>query len=679
MPTRINFYINEKDDELIFNETNNIVYIRIYQTSNNISYEEYCKINYQVNEYLKKKEYYIETNYYDIYTPPNLLTSNFIIKFNNDQDISYYYNYINQIIYFYKNTNTIPFNMLGLKNYNQNLSVLSNFTLINIDNTSDQYLKIISLKNESLKDNNTVELEGSDITISDIILVSSSDITYSYYLYQTTLPLPITQKLKIYFYDPNFIRIINIPYIQLNLKTTDSITLLVELLNSTTVIYSYLININLDFVDTFIKTEYVIFFKNYVSNVTYTSINLRVFDIDYSIYFINLVPGDYILCEQITLPDANLYSILISTNTNIPVSTIPNLDAKDYNKEIDLQYLNNMINFENTQSDLVVKFLDAEQEQFDILVDYLYKYKIKEYNFYNINFSYYYETKPLIPYNQTQNAIKKDIIYPQNVMLNNIIVNIEIFYKDINNVTQSYNIYGIIINNNNTLDIYTKSYSMDEENKYNLLKDITLISLNYIQMNVYIYNNIDDLNNNIKVPILSSSNSTLTNIYYKYNTFYLNTQNSSVGYFLDSNYYLKFYINIKTQYKMLIFYSPFLNSSDYDIINFKLSKETNEICKIFKIKNYSGSVIPGTSAFSMLFQNTKEINEFINYLQTGVYNPFMKDIKSFYNIQRSKNFIKQADGYYVPTDLISGVINFSLINLDLNIGNVYTNNFINYI
>ena len=35
----------------------------------------------------------------------------------------------------------------------------------------------------------------------------------------------------------------------------------------------------------------------------------------------------------------------------------------------------------------------------------------------------------------------------------------------------------------------------------------------------------------------------------------------------------KFYINIKIHYRILIFYSPYLNSSDYDILNFKLNNK----------------------------------------------------------------------------------------------------------
>ena len=569
--------------------------------------------------------------------------------------------------------------MLGLKNCNENISVLTNFTIVDINNTSNQYLKIVSLKNQSLFDNNTVELLGTDIIISDIVIKKSSDITYQYYMYQTIFPEPIGTTLKLFFYDPNFIRIINIPYIETNKYIVDSITVLIELLASdNSIVYSYLINLNFDYVDTYKVTEYVLFFKNYVNTISYSGINIRVFDIDYSIYFINLGPGDYILCNQITLSDSNLYDILIGTNSNIPAPTIPDLEPSEFNKEINFQKLSTMINFENTSGDLVAKFLSAEEEQFDILVNYLNNYKIKSYNFYNINYSYFYETKPPIAYTEVQNKNRRDIIFPQNVMLNGILVNIEILYTNSKNEPQSYNIYGMIMNNNNTWDIYTKKYSLDPVNKYNLLKDITLIGINYTQINVYLYNDITDLNSNIKIPIISSSNSTIPNIYYRYNKFILNKENSSVGYSLDDNYYLKFYVNIKAQYKMLIFYSQTLVSSDYDIINMKLDNISNQFCKILKIKNYTGSVLPNFTAFSMMFQTTKEINDFINYLETGIYNPNNSTVKSYFNIPKTINFIKQPDGYYVPTNLITGVINFSIINLDLIVGNVFTNNSISY-
>ncbi len=676
MPTKITFiFIDIEQSEFIFNEANGTILIRVIDTENKIQYREYTKVNYDVNEYLKKKEYYIYTNYYDIYTPPpELTTFNFVIKFNQTNKIFYEYNAINRIIYFYKSSNKISFNMLGLKNFDGNLSVISNLKLSNIDNSIDNLTKIISLKNESLFDENYLELPGTYVLITELKIYDITNLFYEYYLYQTILPLPVGTKLKIYFYDSTFIRIINIPYFNFNRRSIDSVTFLVELLDSTSnVVYKYLTNPNFDYVDNYKSTEFVLFFKNYVTGIEYSNINIRVFESDFSIYFLNLTAGDYILCNQITLSDANLYNLLVYSNNNIPTIPILNLDENKYFKGIELEALIDMISFNNDSKDLITIFLSSEDEQFDIFTNYLYQFKIKSYNFYNILFSYNYEVKPIIEYTEAQNISQRSVLYPENVLINNILINIEIVFKDLNGELKNYNIYGTMINNNNTWDIYTKSYNLNNTNKYNLLKDINLMAINYEKINIYLYNDIGDLNNNIKPSV-----SIFSDIYYKYNNFLLNRENSTLGYTLDANYYLKFYINIKSNYNMLIFYSNTLIDSEYDILNFKLNNITRIYFKLLKVKEYTGNVKPGTVIFNILFQTIQQVNDFLVYLKTGQYVPQIQNVSSYFNIPKSVNFKKQADGYYIPTTELTDVINFSVLDLDLNNGFTHSSNSVNY-
>ncbi len=676
MPTIIKLIANYIDD-LLFTSNNNIILIEKKNTSNGIEFKEYTNVNYKIIETLYKKEYYIETTYYDIYTAP-LTKLNFIITLNVP-NVLFDYVYLSQTIYFYYETINIPFNMIGLINYNQNIAVLVQANLLTIYDTIVSYFNVISFKNNNLLDTNIITLPGNIISINTFSILSTSIVAFNYYLFNTILPIIIIKDYtNIYIYDPTFIRIINIPIKIINLLSTDTINLLVELVgNSGSIIYSYITNLNINLVEGNSNTSNVISFYNYVKDDTISSVILRVFDYDYYIYFSELLPGDYIGCSQITLDKSDLYDILLKNNTNIPAPTIQNLSILDYNLYFSLSYLDNIfINNQNLSNRLNEEILLSTDERFNIVLNYLKNFKMMNYDIYDIKFKIL---------TTTQNNIEQDDfkyrsyeINTNNLLLNSVLTNIEIYYTNLNSIVQNYNIYGMIFNNNNTWDTYTKKYSLDNpDNKYNLIKDLLIMSINYQQIIVYNYSDIDDLNS-IKVPQIAQAGIIYVNNYWKYNRLVLDKNNSKMSFGLDQNYYLKMYFEIYVDYKMLIFYSDTLFSSSptTKVLNFRTNALYN--FKILQIANPNGSISPNQYVYSILFQNIDECNEFIYWIKDGITVIPPGKISSYFNFTKSKYFKLNSEGYYIESSTTSNTISFEIIDLNLYNGNVFTNNKIIY-
>jgi hypothetical protein len=210
MPTKIKLVANYINDIILFTPDNDDLTIKNTLTDNNVPYNEEITINSELENYIYKNEYYIYTDYYDIYTSA-LNKFNFIFEFNSDRKIFYDYNYNEQTIYFYYESIEIPFNMIGLINYNQNISVFVKCTLITVENTTQEYLNVISLKNNNLTDNNIINFPGGIVSLNSLTIFGTRNISFNYYLFNTPEPIIISDLTKIYFYNTNFIRIINIP------------------------------------------------------------------------------------------------------------------------------------------------------------------------------------------------------------------------------------------------------------------------------------------------------------------------------------------------------------------------------------------------------------------------------------------------------------------------------------
>ncbi len=673
MPTKIKLVANYINDIILFTPSNNNVIIQKVSTNNNIPYYEDILINSNLENYIYKNEYYIYTDYYDIYSI-QLTNLNFVFKFNSIRNILYDYNYNSQTIYFYYELIEIPFNMIGLVNYNQNISVFVKCTLTTLNNTTQEYINVESLKNNNLTDKNYINFPGAIISINSLLIYNTTNISLNYNLFETPQPIIISDLINVYFYNTNFIRIINIPVTNIQKKIFDSINILVELLDvNGTILYSYITNLNFDIVNSMIGTSNVISFLNYITNIEFNSIVLRVFDYDYYTYFSELVIGDFIKCVPITLDKANLYEILIIPNPNIPNPSIPNLNIEDYNISIQTEILNNVFALTSNFSNKIIEdLLYSNNERFLIILNYLQNFKIMNYNFYNITFL---NSKYNIDTNNVINTRSLEID-PNKLLLNSNLINIEIFFYDLKSNLKNYNIYSMLFNNNNSWDIYTKKYSLDNPvNKYNLLKDLMIMATNYTQIIVYLYNDYDDLSSTKLNPLVNAGFPYINN-YWRYNKLILNRENSKMIFGLDDNNYLKMYFQINVDYKMLIFYSDSVitSSPDTTILNFKT--EGLYAFKIFKIQSPNGSVQTNKYVYSILFQNIEECNDFIYYIQYGIVTRPVDSTSSYFNFTTSRYFKLDSSGYYILSDssTITNTISFKILNLQLLGSNVFTNN-----
>jgi hypothetical protein len=143
---------------------------------------------------------------------------------------------------------------------------------------------------------------------------------------------------------------------------------------------------------------------------------------------------------------------------------------------------------------------------------------------------------------------------------------------------------------------------------------------------------------------------------------------------LDDNNYLKMYFQIKSDYKMLIFYSDSIitSSPDTTILNFKT--EGLYAFKIFKIQNPNGSTQTDKFVYSILFQNIEECNDFIYYIEYGLIKRPPGSTSSYFNFTTSRYFKLDSSGYYILSDSPSNTISFKITNLQLLDSNVFTNN-----
>ncbi len=681
MSTKIDIKILLINDTLIFNKSNNQVLIKKVDPldTNKILYEETATIKYELDNYLLIKKYFFNINYYEYYSEP-LYTQNIILKFT-DSNIIYDYNNNSKTVYIYFNNYNLPFEMFGIKNVN--VSVAVSF-IMNVEKNNGNkiynYIKISNVKNYTLQNQNTINIYGNITFFIDFFkIIDTGNPAKQYQLYKLVTPFPLSKLLKIYFYDLTYSNIQNIPYTGISKFTTNAIPVLIQLYDESIMKYQYIINLNFDVVD-FNKNYYlVLFFKNVV-NINNDKIVMRVFSYDFITYFITTTITDYTYCEQITVDKSNLYDILIDKNTNIPTTKILNLSFDDFDINVDLIRFRELILFEARDIDKVSNFLQSGNIEIKILIDFLYNYKIKDYNFVNIRFN-----QVILENNQfgkvnsfiTDSSLYKVnyVINYNNMELNCILLNIELLFYDEKKSIQRYNIYGMLLYNNNIWDIYTRKIILTDENKYNLIKDLSIISNNYFQINIYAYNSIDDLNKNIKTTTLA--NTMMPNPFYKFNSITLNRNFSSVGFIIDENKYLKFCLTLTCDYKVLTFQVP--KTITDTILNFKTN---SYIFKIFRTNgsytdqsyNITSNPNPDTNLYTILFSSIADCNYFMNYIEFGISTP-PKSINSYFNILKSKNFIKDSFGFYTITDTTtSDTIYLSVNNVNLEEGVTFINN-----
>jgi hypothetical protein len=292
--------------------------------------------------------------------------------------------------------------------------------------------------------------------------------------------------LKIYNYDYSYCKIKNIiiptanlnNYLSYEINNIEAINFMIEIIDDNkSIFYSYIVNLNYDLINNNDSYNIVIFFKNFVQNTLLTNFKLHVFEYDYYKYFIKLNKTDYDLVLPITRANANLYELLIGSNNNLIKPVIPtiNYDQQPFNK---IMIINNL--FLNQNIDVISEFLKSSAATIDLLADYLANFNIKPDNFWKITTNY-------------SDNLNLNI---NNFLLNTMLMNVNISYI-INNTIYYYNLYAELFNNNNKIDLYHKKYNLTKKNKKQLILDFILIILNYLNIYLYFYNDINDFDNKL--------------------------------------------------------------------------------------------------------------------------------------------------------------------------------------
>jgi len=663
--TNINIKIITTESNLLIN----LGLIRIYindEITSQILYQEDTLIKYKFNNYNTIPNYFFTTYYAN---PENLVTNNFNITLPN----GFYYNYVvsetktlpityNYTMYITTKFVNIPITFLGSIN---SLNTITTRTLINYDNINYNninnvpynfsFYNITTFLNFSFI-KNTVLIPGKALLIKKVESTTTKNgFTKLYSNYSNYTNVLINNLLKIYNYNNLDYRIDNIILKDNTLNNllpsinVQVINCMIEIFNNNKSYYKHIVNLNYDLIDNDKNYNIVIFFKNFIKNYTnLTGIKLYVFDYDYKKYFINLNSNDYYNLPPIKAEDANLYDILIKYNINLIKPEIPNININNYNLNLNkIMIINNL--FLNKNLNVISEFLKSGSITIDLLADYLSNFNIKPYNFWKI----------------TTNYSNNNVLNSDNFLLNTMLLNINIIYKNTNTTDNLsyYRLYTELFNNNNRIDLYHKNYNLEGDNKKKLIKDFIIIILNYCKINIYFYNNLLTLNNSIN-----------NKLYIKFNNINLQKSDTNIRFNFDQFYNLNLTIDLSVSYKILIFKSSNNNNLD-SILNFKTSTYKFQI---FNIPQINGNIDNINNVYYIAFSNIYECNEFINFITTGILHVNDNEVKSYFNITRSLNFKKNLlTDYYELTSELVNVINFSILNLDLTTTSIFTNNKIN--
>lgn len=613
--------------------------IQTYDSNKNILYDEIVEIQYTQPKYLQNTDYYFNTDYYggtSFYNPkPILSTYNFILELT----INYVYMYNGQkTIYIYQKYQEISVNYIGLCNYINGQSLSLSYTYYTVSEQTKS-VKIINLFNNILN-GNSLKIDGNITSIESIRITDPNNPFNIYDLLNVTLPIKLNIFSQINFYNTADCLINNIMLNNINTNNPDAVIFMIQLTDPNNTIQSYIQTLNLchltnDF------NNYWSFGFNIQYGVTWLGINLLVFDYDYNLYLSALSANNYMICSEITSNNATLYNILIVSDTNLVQPTINTIDITNYSfnlNEINKELLNIL------ETNLLTNFLDSRIVDFNILLDYLVNYNIKTDNLYIMGKNNYID---IITQNLNCILIKVCILYPaENFTINSLVL------------------YGKIFSNNGFCDIYHLEYIIDDNfTKKDLISDLLLIILKYFQVKIFFYNNLSDLNT---IQSNDWNSSLIINPNYRFNKFILNKNNVGLKFSLDFNYNLKLKLELKIDYKILYFTTS--SGITDTILKFSLGVFVFEI---FKISVPNGNLITSDNLYYIVFESINETNEFINFITNGY---FKRGTKTYFNIELSLNFKKNTDNFYVESIDTKDIIQFRLSNLDLNSGNIFTNN-----
>ena len=438
-----------------------------------------------------------------------------------------------------------------------------------------------------------------------------------------------------------------------------------------------------------------LFFKNYI-NDNYFVKSIKMFCYDYEKYFINTfkAPQLYNIGEY----HKNLYQKLIKNNTNLLKPLIFDLSKYEiFLMNLDMIQLVKLINI-NSTNNYLNKLLISNKINLETLVNYLANFKIKKYNIYKIN-NFYNKTKfislvdinidQINLFNYNYNYDDKNTYVNKNntsnsyVDFNNNILNcIECKIMFLYLFNEKYSVFGKLFLDNYNIQIYHKKYDIfNNDDKKQLIKMLLLLASTSWGINIIFYNNINSK------PFIISDNSQylLINQYYLFNQINLSKKSNEFDIFFNitsknncyTNQYLKLNINFKLNYYILFLYSDKLTFLDtYTELVFSYSQY---IFKILKIPESNGNMYTNKNIFYIVFQNLKELNIFMNYLKTGIFDLNIQKISNYFNIIKSVVFCNyyNINNYWIlnklpqpmvstndPTIALKYKIIFSINNLE---------------
>lgn len=383
---------------------------------------------------------------------------------------------------------------------------------------------------------------------------------------------------------------------------------------------------------------------------------------NYNLYNL-IIESDSTLSVPIILYDINIdnniIKILYETNE---------LEYSDGRKEkinLDLQNINKFIS--ESKNDLFSKYIKNQYSEINLITEYLNNYEMKTYNVYKIINN------------------NKYLININNIITNCIIVKL-VFIFYLNNVRCTYAINGNLFLDNYSFQFYHKNYEKENneiKNKKDLIKLLFYIILNYVHINIFFYNSESDesINNFL-------FNSIVSNQYYKFNNLIIPRIENKVklNMIVEESKYLKLSLNLNFNYYLLFFTSKltvlslkFYINNNYFNINRIGSDCITNLNNI--INNPNGNLnisefdnIEYTNLYYIAFQNITEINIFLNYIETGIFNLNPKKIKNFYDIDESKKFKKNTNDYYIiDNENQFGSIYFNIDKLKIDNNYLYNN------
>lgn len=671
MTTKINIDYLNLDGDYLFGITNSSIFIRVVSTDI-IIYSQRLFVLYDIEPYKLNKIYYTTINY------PLISTTTILENIQLPQSLKY--NLVLPTVlgnpanlYIYPLTTNIPLVLLGLVNtvgkVYINVTVSSyniNYNTV-ISNPRSYRINLFNNYNE-----NYFNIQGNITSINaGGLSITSSISTYNLY---NALPYNIDMKTKIYFYNTLYCSIINLA--TMSRKKDNSIIFLIKLYNGLVELYSYITCINIDkinYLDKYIKTMY---FEIGVSIVGVNTMSITMFSYDYNDYFMGTpVPLVYNMIFVLSSVNSNLYDLIIDyIGTPLIQPIIPtdicftedifnplNIQiyqvCEHYVKNIESLKLVDLISFE-VEDNYVNEFFQNKVLSLHRVASYLSNYFIKDYNLYKI-------------INSQQNISSK-IINIENSITNCILIKIIFLYVGNSNERKNYELYGKLFLDNYNLEIYHIKYDFTPPpvNLYlDLLNFLLYMMVNYYQINIFFYNNPSD-------PVITGpiQYSNLPNPFYNFNYMSLTRINGTQLYFsLDPNNYLKFNLQIKFDYYILFFYSTVITDNEL------IFQVGNLYFKILKIDNPNGNLNYGTSLYYIMFANLIELNIFMKYIKTGIYQIVNVIPLDYFNITTSKNFIKNSNGFWVISDGPGSLINFTIKNLYVDQIYLYGENNINNI